>query len=159
MTYVIKDEHWQNGSFTVGFSFSNGAAHCDGFRTETVVSDALELKYRILIKHPIDGKFWTMKGMEEPMRQNKIDEVIRKRHNGFLAGKEFIFEVFDKEGNHLFGTRFDAEERIPPDAHKSDRVVFTSYSWTFPFKSEKLQQLAKQALEEHERKIESFKAL
>lgn len=149
MTYVIQDKHWQNGSFTVGFSFSNGIAHFEGFRMETVVSHALELKYRILVKHPVDGKFWTMKGMEEPMRQDEIQRVLDKQHNGFLAGKEFIFEVFDKSGEkNLFGTKFNVDEKIPAEGYGSEHLVVTSFSWNFPLPPE-LQVIAKKALEDH----------
>ena len=152
MTYVIQDKHWQNGSFTVRFSFSNGIAHCEGFSMENVVSAALELRYRILVRHPIDGNFWTMKGMEEPMRQGEIQKVLDERHKGFLAAKEFIFEVFDKTGKNLFGTRFNAEDKIPAEGYGSDKMVFTSFSWSFLLPPE-LQAMAKKALEDHMKKI------
>jgi hypothetical protein len=151
----IEDKHWQNGSFTVSFSFSNGVAHCGGFSMETVVSDALELKYRILVKHPKDGKFWTMNGMEEPMRQDEIQKVLDKDHNGYLAGKEFVFEVFDKLGKtNLFGSRFNAVEKIPAEGYGSEHLVVTSFSWSFPLPSE-LQKLAKEALEKHAQGVNS----
>src|SRR4051812_33121323 len=95
---MIEEKQWKKGSFTVGFHFSNGIAHFEGFSMETVVSEALELKYRVLVKHPTEGNFWTMKGMEEPMTQNEIQRVLEEKYNGFLVGKEFAFEIFDKTG-------------------------------------------------------------
>lgn len=149
----MDDRHWQNGSFTVGFSFSSGVAHCEGFTMETVVSDALELKYRILVKHPVKGKFWTMKGMEKPMRQDEIQKVIDEQHRGFLAGKEFIFEVFDKTGERvLFGTKFNAEEKIPAEGYGSEHLVVTSFTWSFPLPPD-LQEIAKETLKKHMQKI------
>jgi hypothetical protein len=122
---------------------------------ENVVSDALELKYRILVKHPVDGKFWTMKGMEEPMRPDEIQKVLDDRHKGFIASKEFIFEVFDKTGKrNLFGTRFNAEDKIPAEGYGSDKMVFTSFSWSFPLPPE-LQTIAKKSLEDHMKGIRS----
>lgn len=119
---------------------------------ENVVSDALELKYRILVKHPVDGKFWTMKGMEEPMRQDEIQKVLDEKHKGSLPGKEFIFEVFDKTGKtNLFGTKFNAEEKIPAEGYGSEHMVFTSFTWSFPLPPE-LQIIAKKALEDHIRR-------
>ena len=150
----IEDKHWQNGSFTVGFSFSNGIAHCEGFSMETVVSTALKLKYRIQVKHPIEGNFWTMKGMEEPMSQDEIDKVLKEKHNGYISAKEFIFEVFDNTGKNLFGTRFNAEEKIPAEGYGSDKMVWTSFNWSYPLRAD-LQILAKKALEAHMLKIKS----
>lgn len=119
-------------SFTVGFHFQNGHAYCSGFSTETVVSVNVGAKYRILVKHPKDGKFWTMKGMEEPMTQQEIHEVIEKKHHGALRREEFAFEVFDETGKEkLFATRFNAQERIPPDGFAPDKEVFTTFSWAF----------------------------
>lgn len=149
MTYKMEDKHWQNGSFTLSFSFSNGIAYCEGFTMETVVGDALKLKYRMLVKHPVDGKFWTMKGMEEPMRQDDIQKVIDERHKGSIAGKEFIFEVFDETGKtNLFGTKFNAEEKIPAEGYGSEHLVVTSFTWSLPLPPE-LQFIAKKALEDH----------
>jgi len=144
----MNDKHWKNGSFTVGFSFSSGVAHCNGFSMETVVSDSLELKYRILVKHPIDKKFWTMKGMENPMREEEIQKVLDEKHNGFLAGKEFIFEVFDNTGDNIFGTKFDATEKIPSEGYGSEHLVITSFSWSYPLPLN-LQKKAKESLEVH----------
>lgn len=102
------------GSFTVGFHFSNGVAHFEGFSMETLVSSTLRLKYRVLLKHPVDGKFWTMKGMENPMTQDEIQEVLETQHRGFLGAKEYAFEVFDETGEEkLFATKFNADERFP----------------------------------------------
>lgn len=157
MTYVIKDSHWQNGSFSVRFSFSNGIAYCSGFGSESLVSNALGLKYMILLKHPIDKNFWTLKGMEEPLSQDEIHDVIEKRHKGSIAGEEYIFKVFDNTGKLLFGTRFDASEKIPPKGYGSEHFVVTSFSWTFPLPPD-LQKLAKDALEKHEEKIRSFES-
>lgn len=151
MTYVIQDKHWQNGSFTVGFGFSNGIPHCEGFTMETVVSTALDLKYRILVKHPLKGDFWTMKGMEVPMSQDDIEKALKEFHNGYLSGKEFIFEVFNKTGGELlFGTKFNAAEKIPAEGYGSDHLVVTSFTWTYPL-PEEMQQVAKKALEDHVR--------
>lgn len=150
----MKDEHWQNGSFTVDFSFSNGVANFTGFVMETVVSCALELKYRVLVKHPIEGKFWTMKGMEEPMRQDDIQKVLKEQHKGYIAGKEFVFEVFDQTGEEcLFATKFNAEERIPAEGYGSEHLVVTTFSWNFPLPPD-LQQKAKKALKQH---VKGFK--
>jgi hypothetical protein len=149
MNRVLEDKHWQNGSFTVGFSFSNGVAHCEGFTMETVVSHALGLKYRIQVKHPIKGNFWVMKGMEKPMSQDEIRKVIDEVHKGHLSGKEFIFEVFDKTGEkNLFGTRFNAEEKIPAEGYGNEHLVFTSFTWSYPLPAD-LQPIAKAALEQH----------
>jgi hypothetical protein len=153
MNKFLDEKHWQNGSFTVSFSFSNGFAYCEGFSMETVVSDALELKYRIQVKHPVEGGFWTMKGMEEPMRQAEIREVIKERHKGSIVGKEFIFEVFDKTGKrNIFGTRFDTEEKIPPEGRGSEHLVVKSYTWSYPL-PEDLQLIAKKALEDYSERI------
>jgi len=150
MPYEIKEKHWQNGSFTVQFSFSNGVAHFDGFAMETVVSHGLHLKYRVLVKHPVDGKFWTMKGMENPMSQDEISSVLKKQHKGYLAGTEFVFEVFDETGEtRLFNSRFNAKDKISPEGYGSEHLVVTSFSWNYEFPTETLKQLAKQALEEH----------
>ena len=149
---TIEDKHWQNGSFTVSFSFSNGIAHFEGFSMETVVSDSLALKYRVLVEHPVEGKFWTIKGMEDPMRQAEIQRVLNDLHKGFLAGKEFIFEVFDKTGKkNLFGTKFNAEDKIPAEGYGSEHLVVTSFTWSFPLPPD-LQLEAKEALEKHMQK-------
>jgi len=118
-------------SFTVDFNFENGYAYCSGFSLETVVSMRIGAKYRILVKHPEDGKFWTVKGMEKPMPQRETQDVIEKRHHGALRGAEFIFEVFDRDDAPLFNTKFNAQERIPPDGYAPDKIVWTSYSWAF----------------------------
>lgn len=152
MTYAIQEKHWQNGSFTVGFGFSNGIAHCEGFTMETVVSIALGLKYRILVKHPLKGGFWTMKGMEDPMSQDEIEDAMKKFYNGYLNGSEFIFEVFDNTGKELlFGTKFNAADRIPSEGYGTEHLVVTSFTWSFPL-PEKMRPIAKKALEEHVKK-------
>lgn len=119
-------------SFTTSFHFHNGCAFFDGFTMETVVSNHIGAKYRVLIKHPADGKFWTMKGLEEPMTQTEIGKVLKNLHKGALIGKDFAFEVFDKTGTEkLFATVFNAQDRIPADGFSSDKEVFTTFSWAF----------------------------
>ena len=145
----IEEKQWKQNSFTAGFHFSNGVAHFEGFSMETVVSNALELTYRVLVKHPKDGNFWTMKGMENPIRQEQIQKVLDKKHNGYLDGKEFVFEVFDKTGKRpLFATKFNAEEKIPTEGYGSKHLVATSFCWAFDL-PEDLQPLAKNAIEKH----------
>lgn len=149
MSLKIEDRHWQNGSFTVGFSFSNGNAYCEGFKMETVVSDALRLKYRLLAKHPEDGRFWTLKHMEEPLRQDEIEKVLEEIHRGYIASTEFAFEVFDESGKEkLFSTKFNAAERIPANGYGSEHIVFQSFTWSYPLPP-KLQEVAKKALEDY----------
>jgi len=83
------------------------------------------------------------------MRQDKIQEVLDKEHSGCLAGKEFVFEVFDKTGEtRFFNTRFNAEEKIPAEGYGLEHLVVTSFSWSFPL-PEELQKIAKEALENH----------
>jgi len=155
MTLTLEDKHWQNGSFTVGFSFSNGIAYCEGFTMETVVSHGLRLKYRMLVRHPVDGKFWTMKGMEEPMKQDEIQKAIDEKHKGSVPGKEFVFEVYDETGKErIFATQFDAEAKIPAKGYGNEHLVVTSFTWSFPL-PEILQSIAKKALEDHMKGIES----
>ena len=153
---MIEERQWKKGSFTVNFHFSNGIAHFEGFSMETVVSVKLGLKYRVLVKHPIDGKFWTMKGMENPMIQDEIEKVLKEHHKGFLSAKEFAFEVFDKTGTRkLFATRFDAEDKIPPEGYGNEHLVVQSFSWLFDL-PEDLQSAAKQAIEEHFARVPNF---
>lgn len=119
-------------SFTTDFHFQNGIPFFEGFVMETVVSHRIEAKYRVLVKHPQDGHFYTMKGMEEPLTQDEIHKVLKEQHNGAIGAKEFAFEVFDKTGTRkLFATRFNAEEKIPADGYASDKLVVTTFSWIF----------------------------
>lgn len=153
MTYAIQDKHWQTSSFTVRFSFSNGVAHLTDLMAENVVNNALGLKYRILVKHPVEGGFWMMKGMENPMTEDEIDNALNKFHNGYLSGSEFVFEVYQSDGKtNLFATKFNVEDKIPDEAFKSDRLVITPFTWSFPLPQD-LQVSAKQALENHVLKI------
>ena len=132
-------------SFTVGFHFGNGHAYCSGFSLETVVSVKVGAKYRILVKHPKDGKFWKMKGMEEPMSQDEIHEVLKHHHHGALRAEEFVFEVFDRDGALLFHSKFNAQERIPPDGYAPDKIVWTSYSWAFELPERLKKEASKEA--------------
>lgn len=90
-----------------------------------------------------------MKGMEKPMTQDEIRKVIDEVHKGYLSGMEFIFEVFDKTGErNLFGTKFDAKEKIPPEGYGNEHLVVTSFTWSFPLPKD-LQPIAKKALQDN----------
>ena len=118
-------------SFTVDFDFQNGKAVCIGFALETVVSKKINAKYRILVKNPADGYFYTMKGMEEPLTQEEIDVVLKERYNGGIMADEFAFEVFNGDGEKIFATKFNAADKTPADAFNSEKMVFTNFSWSF----------------------------
>jgi hypothetical protein len=118
-------------SFTTDFHYENGKAFFQGFALETVVSNRINARYRVLVRHPDDGHLYNMKGMEKPMTQDQIQEVIENQHSGSLCGEEFAFEVFDDKDELLFATKFNAQERIPPDGYHSDKMVSTSFSWIF----------------------------
>ena len=149
MDKPIEERQWKRSSFTVRFTFSNGAARCEGIDPDTVVSGALKLRYRIQVKHPVDGKFYTMKRMEEPMRLREVQKALDERHNGFLDGKEFVFEVFDKDGKRsLFATKFNAEEKIPSEGFGSEHLVAKSFCWGFELPPD-LQPVAKEAIEKY----------
>ena len=114
-------------SFTARFDFSGGRSFFKGFSPNRI-----DVKYRVLMMNPKDNHFWTMKGMEEPMTLDEIDEVIKERYGGSLCGEEFAFEVFDNSGKRkLYATKFNAQEKIPPDGYASDKWVITSFSWAF----------------------------
>lgn len=118
-------------SFTASFHFQSGHAFFDGFTQETVVSVRIKAKYRVLVKNPEDDHMYTMKGMEKPLSQEEIRKVLKEKHQGSIHGEEFAFEVFDEKGERLFATKFNAQERIPPDGFESNKVVYTSFSWVF----------------------------
>ena len=119
-------------SFTANFHYSGGKTFFSSLSPETVVSHNIGAKYRVLMMNPNDNQFWTMKGMEEPMTQDEINDVIKERHRGALCGTEFAFEVYDSTGDRkLFATRFNAQDKIPADGHASDKAVYTSFSWVF----------------------------
>ena len=119
-------------SFTVSFHFHSGRAFFDGFTLETVVSRRINAKYRILAKNPTDGHMYTFKGMEEPMSQKEINDVLDEQHNKTLCFEEFAFEVFDETGKDLlFATKFNAQDKVPPNGNSSDNVVYTTFSWAF----------------------------
>ncbi len=119
-------------SFTVSFHYQNGVSYFDGFILETVVSENIGAKYRVLVKKPGTDDFYTMKGMEEPMNQDGIDVVLREKHNGSIPAKEFVFQVFDNSGSKkLFESKFNVAERIPQDGYGSDKMVVNSFSWSF----------------------------
>lgn len=119
-------------SFTTSFRFQNGRAFFRGFTLETVVSQRINAKYRVLAKNPNDGKMYTLKGMEEPMPQKEINKVLNEQRHGALCFEEFAFEVFDETGKEkLFATKFNAQEKNPPDGYAPDEIVYTSFSWAF----------------------------
>lgn len=118
-------------SFTADFSFQRGIPVFGGFALETIVSKESGAKYRVLVKKPDDGHFYTIKKMEEPMLQDEIDRVLREHYYGGIEADEFIFEVFDGSNNKIFATRFNAKERVPAEGYDSDKFVWTSYSWHF----------------------------
>jgi len=118
-------------SFTVDFHFQNGKAICTGFAMETVVSKKINAKYRILVKNPADGYFYTMKGMKEPLTQEEINSVLREKYKGGITAEEFAFEVFNGEGEKIFATKFNATDKTPADAFNPEKMVFTNFSWSF----------------------------
>ncbi|MDD4319431.1 MAG: hypothetical protein PHW10_03865 [Candidatus Peribacteraceae bacterium] len=127
----MSDQKLERMSFTVNFNFQSGKAFFTGFAMETVVSKKIGAKYRVLVKNPADGFFYTMKGMEEPMTQDKIDQVLEERYKGALMAEEFAFEVFDRSGEKIFATRFNALDKISADGFSSEKIVFTNFSWPF----------------------------
>lgn len=119
-------------SFTARFHYSGGKAFFTGLSPETSVSKNIGAKYRVLMMNPKDNQFWTMKGMEEPLTQDEIYDVLKEHYEGVLCGQEFAFEVFDSTGKRKwFATRFNVQEKIPSDGYASDKVVYTSFSWAF----------------------------
>ena len=118
-------------SFTTDFHFQNGKAYFTGFVMETKISDEIGAKYRVLLKKPGTDDFWTMTGMEDPMTQDDIHNVIENTHHGSVASDEFVFEVFDRDDGKLFNTKFIASERIPAGGYCNDKLVITTFSWVF----------------------------
>jgi hypothetical protein len=128
----MSDPKDEGMSFTADFDFASGKAFFTGFALETVVSKKIGAKYRVLVKNPADGFFYTMKGMEEPLTQDEIDHVLKERYKGAIMAEEFAFEVFDRTGEKIFATKFNAADKIPPDGFNPEKMVFTSFSWPFP---------------------------
>jgi hypothetical protein len=128
-----RNDHKENRlSFTTDFHFQNGVAYFEGFILETVVSNRIGAKYRVLVKNPKDNHFYTMKGMEEPLKQDEIRKVMDERYKGSIGADEFAFEVFDNTGQKkLFAIRFNAKEKIPSDGYSTDKLVVTSFCWAF----------------------------
>ena len=116
-------------SFTVGFHFQPERAFFDGFTAETVVSDRIGAKYRVLVRNPADNAFYSIQGMEDPKTQDEIDQVLEERYNGCICANEFAFEVYDNENNKIFATRFDVSDRIP--TLNNDQEQWTTFSWVF----------------------------
>lgn len=127
----MSDSKQERMSFTVNFNFQSGTAFFTGFALETVVSKQIGAKYRVLVKNPADGYFYTMKGMEEPMTQDQIDQVIKERYRGAIMADEFAFEVFNGEGEKIFATKFNAADKMSADAFNPEKTVFTNFSWPF----------------------------
>ncbi|GEM_PF-5319451 len=127
----MRDPKHERMSFTVDFNFESGKAFFTGFAMETVVSKKIGAKYRVLVKNPVDGFFYTMKGMEEPLTQDEIDQVLKERYKGAIMAEEFAFEVFDGTGEKIFATKFNAADKIPADGFNPQKMVFTNFSWAF----------------------------
>jgi len=116
--------------FTASFHYQSGRPFFDGFTQETNVSNEIGAKYRILVMHPEEKAFYTMKGMEEPMTQREIRKVLQERYGGSIRADEFAFEVFDAVGNKIFKTRFDASAKSIGGGG-ADSTTFTTFSWSF----------------------------
>lgn len=116
--------------FTTSFHYQSGMPFFDGFTQETRVSNEIGAKYRVLVMHPEEKAFYTMKGMEEPMTQREIRAVLQERYRGSIRADEFVFEVYDAEGNKIFKTRFNAAEKPIGDG-RTDSTTFTTFAWSF----------------------------
>lgn len=124
-------------NFTADFSFANNRCSFDGFASESIASKEIEAKYRVLVRNPKDNFLYTMKGMEEPMALEEVNEVLEKQHRGSFVFDDFVFEVFDKNNNVIFGTKFNAREKMPDSALRADTVVYTNFTWSFDYEKDK----------------------
>lgn len=127
----MNDPKNERMGFEVNFHFQTGKAFFTGFGFEDVVSKKIGAKYRVLVKNPADGYFYTMKGMEEPMNQDQIDQVLKDRYTGAIMADEFAFEVFNRQGEKIFATKFNAVEKMSPDAFNPEKTTWTHFSWSF----------------------------
>jgi len=126
----MSDLKMEKLGFTTSFHYQSGIPSFDGFTMETRVSSDIGARYRVLVMHPEEKAFYTMKGMEEPMTQQEIRTVLQERYGGSIRADEFAFEVFDVDGNKIFKTRFDAAEK-PIGGGGTDSTTFTTFSWSF----------------------------
>jgi hypothetical protein len=116
---------------------------------ETVVSVGIGAKYRVGVSKT-NEKWSTWPGLSEPQTFKNISDIFDK--HGPLCGDQYIFEVFDSEDNRIFMAEFDAKSKCPADGYASDKMVCTSFSYLFEL-PERLQPLAKKALEAHLAKV------
>ena len=65
------------------------------------------LKVKVLVKHPKDGNFWTMKNLEDPVTAKEFNRILRRHHKGYLAGHEFVFQVFNGE-EKIWESKYDS---------------------------------------------------
>lgn len=134
-------------SFSIGFHFSRGIPQCEGPTLETVVGYGIGAMYRIGVKKSESKHPWSsLPELNEPKSFKDISAGFDEF--GPLCGDVFLFEVFDKDGKCIFQSEFNAKEKCPPDGYGNDKLVATSFSYLFDL-PERLQPLAKQALEEH----------
>jgi hypothetical protein len=134
-------------SFTIGYHFSRGIPQCEGPIMETVVSVGIGAMYRIGVKRPETEHDWsTLPELNEPKSFDKISAGFDEF--GPLCGDIFLFEIFDNEGKCIFLAEFDAKEKCPADGYDSDKLVATSFCYSFKLPKH-LQPLAKTALKKH----------
>ena len=115
-------------SFTVNFSFYLDRPFFEGIPHETVVSNQIGAKYKVLVMHPEDGHMYSLKGLNEPLPWKKLNDGLKKIPP--ITADTFVFEVFDRDGNKIFDTAFDAKSKVPRGLSPM-QTSFTSFCFAF----------------------------